>query len=110
VKTFGGSSFDSGLVLNEPAPTDSLNRATGSETEVFNGPVDAQDNPLTQRTNEGGTRKVGDIRAFPKPGTDISQVEAGYTGTLTWPDGSTEPVRVASIRRMDSRLVLQRVE
>jgi len=39
-----------------------------------------------------------------------SQVEAGYTGTLTWPDGSTEPVRVASIRRMDSRLVLQRVE
>lgn len=100
--------YRSTLVLNEPAETDGLGRETSAATEVFNDGVHAQDEPLRRTLEEGGVEEVGQIRVFPKRGADVTGLEPGYVGTLTWPEGDSETVVVRDVRRIDGRMALDR--
>lgn len=101
---------NSKLKLNEPAPTDNLNRDTGgSETLVFDEEVEALDEPLRHRTADGDVVEVGQVQVYPFRHSDLASLRPGYEGTLTWPDGSSEEVRVVQTRRLDTLIVLERV-
>lgn len=100
--------YSAELVLNEPAETDGLGRETGTATEVFSDSVHAQDSPLRRSLEEGGVEEVGQITVFPKQTADVTDLEPGFVGTLTWPDGDTADVVVRDVRRLDGRMALDR--
>lgn len=102
-------SYNAHLVLNAPEERDGLNRPTGSGgEEVFRAPVDAQDRPYQKRRTEGGVDEVGSVQVYARDEDDVHGLEPGSAGTLTWPDGDAETVRLVDVKRIDGRLILER--
>lgn len=102
--------YDATLTLERPPDPDGLGRSTGTAEAVYDGPADVQEGGVTRRTEGGQAFRIGDAKTFLPDGESVAAVQQQDTGTVTWPDGSTQAVTVAEMRRLDETIVLTYAE
>lgn len=97
------------VTTTRPASEDGLGRASGSDSTVYDGAADVQEETVEQRTRDGTVYVVGEATMFP-PGAVTSTwlaQEEGDTVAITFPDGGEKTGTIAKgPRRLDGRVVL----
>jgi len=101
--------FDHDITVTRPAQTDGLGRDTGSDTTVYDGPCEVQEQSVEKRGQEGQVVQVGDAQGF-IPDDEAFDLQAGDTATVTRPDGTTFEATVASTTRLDQSFVLSKTD